>query len=300
MNCKTTKKFTLIELLVVITIIAILAAMLLPALNKARHTAKLAQCTSNNKMLSQMNQMYATTYNGYVTPITFSAESGAPSIWMAHVWNASGASAQMPTNVSKNTSISTSASWVDIVKTGNIFICPADDGAKHAPESKGTFPKWSYCMNRQACYKTNASGNAKPGVEFKVTRFRFPAQMIYTCDTAMSGTSKPAFGYLYSTITNGYDFSAGSIVHPWDQQCIFYASNPNDTGSINDPKNSMQPWHTGRTWNYSFIDGHVNNYHPEQTLKARSVSDREPDGFWTWNQNTWGNDLNSTNEKDRY
>ena len=62
--------FTLIELLIVIAIIAILAAMLLPALQSARRTAKMAQCTSNCKQFAQSNHLYATSFNGYVTPIT--------------------------------------------------------------------------------------------------------------------------------------------------------------------------------------------------------------------------------------
>ena len=79
---RKTASFTLIELLIVVAIIAILAGMLLPALNKARETARKIPCINNLKAFSSAFAMYFADNNDNIVP----GQSTRNKAWSSYVY----------------------------------------------------------------------------------------------------------------------------------------------------------------------------------------------------------------------
>lgn len=177
LKCKTNSSFTLVELLVVIVIIAILAGMLLPALNKAHAMAHSTSCKNNLKTLGTSVYLYSSAHDDIMLPPHQGNVSSSPR-WTLLLMGLN------PRNNAYDTYQMTNGQYFGL-KT---YLCPTMEG-NHPLDGVSTGGSW---WNWKPTYGLNEMLYPNDTIYFKITKYKNPT-MKYMMGDVWKCTSTTAY-----------------------------------------------------------------------------------------------------------
>jgi prepilin-type N-terminal cleavage/methylation domain-containing protein len=233
--------FTLIELLVVIAIIAILAALLLPGLARAKQQAQGIKCLSNLKQLSLAWAMYCAD-NKDVVPPNGGLGQGEDSL-TGDMW-VDGNMQDFTDTAATNTSYIVSGVIYIYVKSPLVYKCPADPSTaglvNHritiSPYGGGGAPRVrSVSMNTWICSGADVQGALNPGQLPYIAQFLKSSQISRPAGTWLIWDESPA------TIDDGCAVNVPGNA-TWENPPATYHNNANGM-TFADGHAIIRQWH---------------------------------------------------------